>query len=254
MPCAALRGAGPRRSDDRATWIVDDRGREADLARLHVHLDCGGLRAERPGDGVGIEVGARVEAGLAGRLERLRLYRGMRDASRLTARSGIPTTWTRLVSMTVLGRALEQPAATRSARARDSRAVCATAGPELRRRGRRCPCRTGRARCRPPRPGRLPRRRRARRRRSGRAWSRGPAPAPSRRCRRRPCRLGPRAPSRSSYGPSPVLVSRRGPRRFGARRRPATSSPPAPFVRAKERALEGGGKSPGSYVTGTPSL
>src|SRR5215467_14545143 len=65
---------------DGATRIVNDRvGEQADLARLDVDLDRGGVRAERPGDGVGIEIGARVQAGLAGGLERLRLHRGVRD-------------------------------------------------------------------------------------------------------------------------------------------------------------------------------
>ena len=92
-----------------ATGIVDDRVREqTDLARLHVHLDRRGLRAEGPGDGVGIEVGARVQTRLAGRLERLRFHGRVRDAAETHVALGhADDVHAALLDAHVLGRALQ---------------------------------------------------------------------------------------------------------------------------------------------------
>ena len=94
---------------DGSTRIVNDRVREqADLARLHVDLDHRGVRAERPRDGVGIEVGARVEPWLAGRLEGFGLHRRVSDLAQAHGSMGhTDDVNTALLDAHVLGRALE---------------------------------------------------------------------------------------------------------------------------------------------------
>ena len=225
---------------------------QADLARLHVDLDRRGLGAEGPRDGVGIEVGARVKPGLAGRLERLRLHGGVRDLAQAHGpMRHADDVHPALLDADVFGRALEHLGGDTRRLARGPRAR--SARPQARswrpRGSRRCPCRTGRAPCRRRRLARPPRRRRARRRRSAPASSRGPGPAPSRRCRRRPCRSDPRGPSRPRTGRARSLrVAREADADAARRHRPAPSGGGATrrSAGASSARSKAAGKSPGS--------
>src|SRR5207249_12069574 len=75
---AALELALDDRRIDRAAGVVDDRiAEKPDRARLRVAGHDGRVRAERPRDRLGMEVGAGVEPGLAEGAERLGLDRGV---------------------------------------------------------------------------------------------------------------------------------------------------------------------------------
>ena len=110
-------------------------GEEAHGARLHVNLHRGRLRAEGPGDGVRVEVGAGVQPGLARDLHGPRANGGLGEtAERDGAVGQARDVGAALLDPYVLGGALahsSSSAATRAARSRTSRAVCATAGPAL---------------------------------------------------------------------------------------------------------------------------